>query len=77
MDVPQETFTELGTDGMKGETKLQDLFKLNGLSDNWELIKTETSTDADTQKTKTTYVYAYRMSLDKGAKTDKLFERFR
>ena len=75
VDVPQETFTELGTDGTKGETKLQDLFALKNLSDNWELIKTETSTDADTAKTKTTYVYAYRKTLDKGAKTDKLFER--
>ena len=75
VDVPQETFTELGSDGMKGETKLQDLFALKGLSDNWELIKTETSTDADTQKTKTTYVYAYRKTLDKGAKTDELFEK--
>ena len=75
VDVPQETFTELGIDGVKGETKLQDLFKLNGLSENWELIKTEASTDADTAKTKTTYVYAYRKTLDKGTKTDKLFER--
>ena len=74
VDVPQETFTELGTDGTKGETKLQDLFALKGLSENWELIKTEASTDADTAKTKTTYVYAYRKTLDKGTKTDKLFE---
>ena len=75
VDVPQETFTELGSNGMKGETKLQDLFALKNLSNNWELIKTETSTDADTAKTKTTYVYAYRKTLDKGAKTDELFEK--
>ena len=75
VDVPQETFTELGTDGTNGETKLQDLFSLKGLSENWELIKTETSTDADTAKSKTTYVYAFRKTLDKGAKTDRLFEK--
>ena len=75
VDVPQETFTELGADGTKGETKLQDLFALKGLSENWELIRTETSTDADTGKSKTTYVYAYRKTLGKGAKTDKLFEK--
>ena len=74
VEVPQEEFTELDADNNVGEKKLQDLFKLKNVSDQWELLRTETSTDADS-KTKTTYVYAYKKALAKGSTTDKLFQK--
>ena len=74
VEVPQEEFTELDANNNVGEKKLQDLFKLKGLSENWELIKTETSTDAD-GKTKTSYVYGYKKTLAKNSTTDKLFQK--
>lgn len=74
VEVPQEEFTELDAENNVGEKKLQDLFKLKGVSDQWELLRTETTTDAN-GKTKTTYVYGYKKTLAKGSTTDKLFEK--
>ena len=74
VEVPQEEFTELDADNNVGEKKLQDLFKLKNVSDQWELLRTETTTDAD-GKTKTSYVYGYKKTLAKGSTTDKLFQK--
>lgn len=74
VEVPKENFTELQEDGTTGEKKLQELFKLKGISSNWELIKTETTTTED-GKEKTSYVYAYKKPLEPGTKSDKLFEK--
>lgn len=73
VDIPQEEFTEFGTDNVAGEKKLQDLFTLKNVSDQWELLRTETKT-VDS-KTKTSYVYACKKPLPKGATTDKLFQK--
>ena len=45
VEVPQEMFTD-GDDGT-GEQKKQDLFRLKGVSDQWELLRTETVTRED------------------------------
>lgn len=74
VEVPQETFTELDADNNVGEKKLQDLFKLKNVSDQWELLRTETTTNAD-GKVKTSYVYGYKKTLAKGSTTDKLFQK--
>ena len=74
VEVPQETFTELDADSNVGEKKLQDLFKLNNVSDQWELLRTETVT-GEGGKAKTSYVYGYKKTLGKGATTDKLFQK--
>ena len=74
VEVPQETFTELDADNNVGEKNLQDLFKLKNVSDQWELLRTETATGAD-GKTKTSYVYGYKKTLTKGSTTDKLFQK--
>lgn len=42
VEVPQEMFTD-GDDGT-GAQKKQDLFRLKGVSDQWELLRTETVT---------------------------------
>lgn len=72
VEVPQETFTD--EDDGTWEQKKQDLFKLKGISDQWELLRTETTTDAD-GKAKTSYVYGYKKTLAKGSTTDKLFRK--
>ena len=72
VEVPQEMFTD-GDDGT-GEQKKQDLFRLKGVSDQWELLRTETVTRED-GKAKTSYVYGYKKTLGKGATTDKLFQK--
>lgn len=72
VEVPQEMFTD-GDDGT-GEQKKQDLFRLKGVSDQWELLRTETVTRED-GKVKTSYVYGYKKTLGKGATTDKLFQK--
>ena len=72
VEVPQETFTD--EDDGTWEQKKQDLFKLKGISDQWELLRTETTTDAD-GKAKTSYVYGYKKALAKGSTTDKLFQK--
>lgn len=74
VEVPQEEFTELDADNNVGEKKLQDLFKLKNVSEQWELLRTETTTDAD-GKVKTSYVYGYKKTLAKGSTTDKLFQK--
>ena len=72
VEIPQETFTD--EDDGTWEQKKQDLFRLKGVSDQWELLRTETTTDAD-GKTKTSYVYGYKKTLAKGSTTDKLFQK--
>lgn len=72
VEVPQEMFTD-GDDGT-GAQKKQDLFRLKGVSDQWELLRTETVTRED-GKAKTSYVYGYKKTLGKGATTDKLFQK--
>ena len=72
VEVPQETFTD--EDDGTGEQKKQDLFRLKGISDQWELLRTETVTGED-GKAKTSYVYGYKKTLGKDATTDKLFQR--
>ena len=74
VEVPQETFTELDADNNVGEKKLQNLFKLKNVSDQWELLRTETVT-GEGGKSKTSYVYGYKKTLGKGATTDKLFQK--
>ena len=74
VEVPQETFTELNADNNVGEKKLQDLFKLKNVSDQWELLRTETVAGED-GKAKTSYVYGYKKILGKDATTDKLFQK--
>lgn len=74
VEVPQETFTELDADNNVGEKKLQNLFKLKNVSDQWELLRTETVT-GEGGKAKTSYVYGYKKTLGKGATTDKLFQK--
>ena len=74
VEVPQETFAELDAGNNVGEKKLQDLFKLNNVSDQWELLRTETVT-GEGGKAKTSYVYGYKKTLGKGATTDKLFQK--
>ena len=74
VEVPQETFTELNADNNVGEKKLQDLFKLKNVSDQWELLRTETVAGED-GKAKTSYVYGYKKTLGKDATTDKLFQK--
>lgn len=72
VEVPQETFTD--EDDGTGEQKKQDLFKLKGISDQWELIRTETIAGTD-GKAKTSYVYGYKKVLAKDSTTDKLFQK--
>lgn len=72
VEVPQEMFTD--EDDGTGEQKKQDLFRLKGISDQWELMKTEAVAGED-GKTKTSYVYGYKKSLAKGSTTDKLFQK--
>ena len=72
VEIPQEMFTD-GDDGT-GAQKKQDLFRLKGVSDQWELLRTETVTRED-GKEKTSYVYGYKKTLGKGATTDKLFQK--
>ena len=72
VEVPQEMFTD-GDDGT-GAQKKQDLFRLKGVSDQWELLRTETVT-GENGKAKTSYVYGYKKTLGKGATTDKLFQK--
>lgn len=72
VEVPQETFTD--EDDGTGEQKKQDLFRLKGVSDQWELLRTETVAGED-GKAKTSYVYGYKKPLGKGATTDKLFRK--
>lgn len=72
VEVPQEMFTD--EDDGTGEQKKQDLFRLKGVSDQWELLRTETVTGED-GKVKTSYVYGYKKTLGKGATTDKLFQK--
>ncbi len=74
VEVPQETFAELDAGNNVGEKKLQDLFKLKNVSDQWELLRTETVT-GEGGKAKTSYVYGYKKTLGKGATTDKLFQK--
>lgn len=57
-----------------GEQKKQDLFRLKDVSDQWELLRTETVTGED-GKVKTSYVYGYKKALEKDATTDKLFQK--
>ena len=45
VEIPQETFTD-EDDGI-GEQKKQDLFRLKGVSDQWELLRTETVAGED------------------------------
>ena len=72
VEIPQETFTD--EDDGTGEQKKQDLFRLKGVSDQWELLRTETVAGED-GKAKTSYVYGYKKPLGKGATTDKLFRK--
>ena len=72
VEVPQEMFTD--EDDGTGEQKKQDLFRLKGVSDQWELLRTETVTGED-GKAKTSYVYGYKKTLGKGTTTDKLFQK--
>ena len=72
VEVPQEMFTD--EDDGTGEQKKQDLFRLKGVSSQWELLRTETVTGED-GKVKTSYVYGYKKTLGKGATTDKLFQK--
>ena len=72
VEIPQETFTD-EDDGI-GEQKKQDLFRLKGVSDQWELLRTETVAGED-GKAKTSYVYGYKKTLGKDATTDKLFQK--
>ena len=72
VEVPQEMFTD--EDDGTGEQKKQDLFRLKGISDQWELLRTETVTRED-WKAKTSYVYGYKKTLGKDATTDKLFQK--
>lgn len=72
VEVPQETFTD--EDDGTGEQKKQDLFRLKGVSDQWELLRTETVAGED-EKAKTSYVYGYKKTLGKDATTDKLFQK--
>ena len=72
VEIPQETFTD--EDDGTGEQKKQDLFRLKGVSDQWELLRTETVTGED-GKAKTSYVYGYKKTLGKDATTDKLFQK--
>ena len=74
VEVPQETFAELDAGNNVGEKKLQDLFKLKNVNDQWELLRTETVT-GEGGKAKTSYVYGYKKTLGKGATTDKLFQK--
>ena len=72
VEVPQEMFTD--GDDSTGAQKKQDLFRLKGVSDQWELLRTETVT-GENGKAKTSYVYGYKKTLGKGATTDKLFQK--
>ena len=72
VEIPQEMFTD--EDDGTGEQKKQDLFRLKGVSDQWELLRTETVTEED-GKAKTSYVYGYKKPLGKGTTTDKLFQK--
>lgn len=72
VEIPQETFTD--EDDGTGEQKKQDLFRLKGVSDQWEPLRTETVAGED-GKAKTSYVYGYKKPLGKGATTDKLFRK--
>lgn len=72
VEVPQETYTD--EDDGTWEQKKQDLFKLKGISDQWELLRTETITNTD-GKEKTSYVYGYKKKLEKKSATDKLFQK--
>ena len=72
VEIPQETFTD-EDDGI-GEQKKQDLFRLKGVSVQWELLRTETVAGED-GKAKTSYVYGYKKTLGKDATTDKLFQK--
>jgi len=72
VEIPQETFTD--EDDGTGEQKKQDLFRLKGVSDQWELLRTETVVGED-GKAKTSYVYGYKKTLGKDATTDKLFQK--
>ena len=72
VEIPQETFTD--EDDGTGEQKKQDLFRLKGVSDQWELLRTETVAGED-GKAKTSYVYGYKKTLGKDATTDKLFQK--
>lgn len=74
VEVPQEEFTELDADNNVGEKKLQDLFILKNVSDQWELLRTETVA-GEGGKAKTSYVYGYKKTLEKDAITDKLFQK--
>ena len=68
----QEMFTD--EDDGTGEQKKQDLFRLKDVSDQWEMLRTETVTGED-GKVKTSYVYGYKKALEKDATTDKLFQK--
>ena len=57
VEIPQETFTD-EDDGTGGQKK-QDLFRLKGVSDQWEPLRTETVAGED-GKAKTSYVYGYK-----------------
>ena len=72
VEIPQETFTD--EDDGTGEQKKQDLFRLKGVSDQWEPLRTETVAGKD-GKAKTSYVYGYKKTLGKDATTDKLFQK--
>ena len=58
VEVPQEMFTD-GDDGT-GAQKKQDLFRLKGVSDQWELLRTETVT-GENGKAKTTSTVIKRL----------------
>lgn len=72
VEIPQETYTD--EDDGTWKQKKQDLFRLKDISDQWELLRTETITDAD-GKEKTSYVYGYKKALAKNSTTDKLFQK--
>lgn len=72
VEIPQETYTD--EDDGTWKQKKQDLFRLKDISDQWELLRTETITDAD-GKEKTSYIYGYKKALAKNSTTDKLFQK--
>lgn len=72
VEIPQETYTD--EDDGTWKQKKQNLFRLKDISDQWELLRTETITDAN-GKEKASYVYGYKKALAKNSTTDKLFQK--
>ncbi len=72
VEIPLETYTD--EDDGTWTQKKQDLFRLKDVSDQWELLRTETITGTD-GKEKTSYVYGYKKALAKNSTTDKLFQK--